>query len=373
LAWEASVRHPTVAQRLIAAAAVLSVVTFVGCLIGLIPALLGQVIVGSPLRFDVASAIVFIPIWLLLSAVSFVAAKWFVRLEATKVPSFQRPPVRLARAQLAFLHAHLARRALDSYFQSHLENLHTRAVAHANQLFGRKGLPALRLKGDQYIVDQGAVRKKEKREYVVDVNPRELSRYEVLGTGWVWRIEEYSSALQLAKRGSWFELSPQTLARLQALIQLPEKVMPRLIRGEDLPQVREVLGHFESFLYWTAQGDVPVVTDADEALRKKELSESADRLAQALNALPAVPTDARPTTERGGFTRARLRAWISPERPAVRFVGWTIICSGLAVFAALIVRLFLKVDDNTLATLIIPTAFASAGALTLLTGGKERG
>jgi hypothetical protein len=229
----------------------------------------------------------------------------------------------------------------------------------------------MRQRGDQYIVAQTAVRKKEKREFVIQVNPKELSRYQVLGTGWVWRIEEFSSALQLAKRGEWFELAPATLARLEALIQLPEKVMPRLLQTQDLPAVLEVLREFERFLFWTAQGDAPDLSESVEGTRKAQLIEAADSLATALNTLPPLPADP-PSSGSELNAIARVRALMSLDRAVVRFVIWTVVCSTMAVGAALVVRVFLVVDDNTLATLIIPTAFTAAAALTVLTG-KGRG
>jgi len=366
------VRHPTLRQRALSLIAILAIPAWFLCFVGLVPLYATQQLLGSHIQLGPQSVGVFGAIWLASNGIALGVAIRLARMETEMVPSFQRPPLRLARAQLAFLHAHFAIQALDAYFQTRVESSLSRATAHLNQLLGRKGLPSLRLQGDQYIVSRGAVRKKEKTEYVIDVNPRELSRYQVLGTGWVWRIEEFSSALQLAKRRDWFEVTPETLNRLEALTQLPEKVLPRLYGAQDLPQVREVLGQFESFLYWTAQGDTPDASEAVESTRKQELADAADRLAAALDALPSLPADTTAVATARSLTE-RLRGWLSLDRQVVRFVGWAFVCLALAVIAALTIQLFLHVDDNTLAMLIIPTAFTAAAALTVLAPGKSRG
>lgn len=311
----------------------------------LIPLTVSRALVGDgPLEWsDLPIVLV---VWAVLAVLAVLAFRFVRSLARQHVPSRQQPPTSLTPSQLTFAHAYLAKKSLDAYLATSIDSQLSACIEHARRMFhpsvGRWG---------RVVLNSGTL--------LIEGRFRRVTQ-----PGWPGRLASIEGALRLAKQYDWFQLDDRTQGRIETLLSLGPKVLPRLTSKQDLAQVSDALECFATFTYWAARRETDRTADDDPS---DGSADSLSSLQTVLEALPIIQDAA------GGAvasvpdqaTKALRRRVL--ESTGFRFVAWTSVTMLLTGVCALGAKLFLQISDDTLALISIPTAVTSGAALAVLT------
>lgn len=174
---------------------------------------------------------------------------------------------------------------------------------------------------------------------------------------------------------AWFELGSTTKLLLGALVLFPERVLTRLERREDLPEVLDILNHFMRFTYaflpeHSANRPADELTQLHSAGRK-----SLDEFVSKLAGLSELPPDTAPATVAEG-EKESLRSRVSSLYVAnilIRFLLWLLLMLLLSTVGVLAFNTVQPLDPDTMATIVVGGSITSAAALTVFPPRRSGG
>lgn len=287
------------------------------------------------------------------------------------------PSHTLSPDQVSFISVYEAYKELKIFFVSHLDR-HVNQSVIALQRGFRESISPRQFNARQYK-EWALVNNEVERMAMIDEIGTEdyvelVQEYRVYPSLYIRRlvsnmpikISIARSFLTTYEKYPWFEINLKAKNTLQAFVSLNTKLLPRLIKREDLPAILSILKNLSMFLY----AFIPehrTYLEADEIEKMySEGNKCLDEFVTEVNNLSEYPYSKEKPEEEKEITKIPLRKRFQNYfhgNVFIRFAVWFLLVLILTSGAVYIFNLSIPLTPDTMATVIISTSVASAAAL----------
>jgi hypothetical protein len=358
--WEQATAQRSFGRRIISTLFAIFLVLFTFSVVPLLPlaitALLPAGFLG-PIPFGGFQLSALLAAWAGFGILFGLLSIVFNHLDSSK-PRDQSAPGSLTPQQLTFLNAYEASSELDIYLVSNVDDHLVNAQRLVRMLFRN---PRMRRFGPDLALIEGP-------DGTIHAHFDE-SQVRRVGPDLPSRIGLLQRVLDESTREGWLRLEASSLGRVHALVGLPTRLLPRLELRQDLPEVRDALRALSEFSFAFLPDRQQGERSAIEEQHRAGLV-SLDRLGSILAAMPSVDPPARQTHVAETETHlSQLAAWMKGPSASARFVRWCSILLPITVLITIILGIFVPLQGETIAYIVVPTTVLGAATLTAVRPG----